>query len=104
VKIPRDLSGSDLVKALCREWGYRVVQQEGSHIVLETEDPSHQRIVVPAHRQLRVGTLSAISSSGLFGEVAAGSSEEKSGGDPESSGSGTEPFSGGEVSGTSSVS
>jgi predicted RNA binding protein YcfA (HicA-like mRNA interferase family) len=60
VRIPRDLSGSDLVKALCRDWGYRVIHQEGSHIVLQTEDPSHQRIAVPAHRQLRVGTLSAI--------------------------------------------
>ncbi|HUZ45721.1 MAG TPA: type II toxin-antitoxin system HicA family toxin [Terriglobia bacterium] len=60
MKIPRDLSGEGLVKALCRNWGYRVVHQEGSHIVLETADPSHQRIVVPAHRQLRVGTLSAI--------------------------------------------
>jgi predicted RNA binding protein YcfA (HicA-like mRNA interferase family) len=60
VRIPRDLSGSDLVKALCREWSYRLVHQEGSHIVLETENPSHQRIAVPAHPQLRVGTLSAI--------------------------------------------
>jgi len=32
----------------------------GSHIVLETEDPHHQRLVVPAHRKLRIGTLSAI--------------------------------------------
>lgn len=60
MKIPRDLSGSDLVRMLCRDWGYRVVHQEGSHIVLETADPSHQRIVVPAHQNLRVGTLSAI--------------------------------------------
>lgn len=60
MKIPRDLSGSNLVKMLCRDWSYRVVHQEGSHVVLETADPSHQRIVVPAHRRLRVGTLSAI--------------------------------------------
>jgi predicted RNA binding protein YcfA (HicA-like mRNA interferase family) len=60
VKIPRDLSGEDLVKALCRNWKYRVVHHVGSHIVLETSDPAHQRIVVPAHHQLRIGTLSAI--------------------------------------------
>jgi len=60
VKIPRDLSGDDLVKNLCRNWGYRIVHQEGSHIVLETAEPSPQRIAVPAHRYLRVGTLSAI--------------------------------------------
>jgi predicted RNA binding protein YcfA (HicA-like mRNA interferase family) len=60
VKIPRDLSGEDLGKVLCRSWGYRVIHQEGSHIVLETAEPSRQRIVVPAHRELRIGTLSAI--------------------------------------------
>lgn len=60
MKIPRDVAGSDLVKALCRDWSYRVAHQEGSHIILETEIPSHHRIAVPAHRQLRVGTLNAI--------------------------------------------
>ncbi|MGC9997252.1 MAG: type II toxin-antitoxin system HicA family toxin [Terriglobia bacterium] len=60
MKIPRDLSGHDLVKALCRRWDYRIVHQEGSHIVLETTEPTHQRLAVPAHSNLRVGTLSAI--------------------------------------------
>jgi predicted RNA binding protein YcfA (HicA-like mRNA interferase family) len=60
MKIPRDLSGEELAKKLCRNWGYRVVHQEGSHVVLETDDPSHQRIAVPAHRSLRIGTLNAI--------------------------------------------
>ena len=60
MRIPRDLSGQDLVRLLCRDWEYRIVNQEGSHIVLETETPSHQRIAVPAHKTLRLGTLSAI--------------------------------------------
>jgi predicted RNA binding protein YcfA (HicA-like mRNA interferase family) len=60
MKIPRDLSGHDLVQALCRNWDYRIVHQEGSHIVLETSEPAHQRIAVPAHLCLRVGTLNAI--------------------------------------------
>ena len=42
MKIPRDLSGAQLVKVLCRDWGYRVVHQEGSHIILQTEEPSHR--------------------------------------------------------------
>jgi hypothetical protein len=37
MKIPRRLSGRDLVRALCRNWDYRVVHQEGSHLVLETD-------------------------------------------------------------------
>ncbi len=60
MKIPRDLSGKDLADLLSRHWGYRIIHQQGSHIVLETEIPSHQRIAVPAHRQLRIGTLNAI--------------------------------------------
>ncbi len=60
MKIPRDLSGHDLVNMLCRNWGYRVIHKEGSHIVLETEEPSHQRVAVPAHKNVRVGTLNAI--------------------------------------------
>ena len=60
MKIPRDLSGHDLVQMLCRKWAYRVVHQEGSHVVLETDEPSHQRLAVPAHRYLRIGTLNAI--------------------------------------------
>jgi predicted RNA binding protein YcfA (HicA-like mRNA interferase family) len=60
MKIPRDLSGHDLVRALCRNWGYRVIHQEGSHLVLETQEPSHQRLAVPVHQHLRIGTLNAI--------------------------------------------
>jgi len=60
MKLPRDLSGEELVKALCRDWGYRRVDQEGSHITLQTEQPGHHRTAVPAHKSLRVGTLNAI--------------------------------------------
>ena len=60
MKIPRDLSGDELVRILCRHWNYTVIHQRGSHIVLETEEPSHQRIAIPAHATLRVGTLNAI--------------------------------------------
>ncbi len=60
MKLPRDLSGEALIRVLCREWDYRRVHQVGSHVVLETEEPSHQRISVPAHSFLRIGTLNSI--------------------------------------------
>lgn len=60
MKLPRDLAGRTLVKALCRDWGYRVVHQAGSHIILETDAPGHQRIPVPDHNPIRVGTLNNI--------------------------------------------
>lgn len=60
MKVPRDLSGAQLVKVLCRDWGYRQVHQEGSHIILQTETPGHQRLSIPNHNPVRVGTLNAI--------------------------------------------
>jgi len=40
--------------------GYRQVNQVGSHIILQTEEPVHHRQSVPDHSQLRIGTLNAI--------------------------------------------
>ena len=60
MKLPRDLSGHDLVDALCRRWGYVEVNQVGSHIILETQEPTPHRIAVPAHQAVRVGTLHRI--------------------------------------------
>jgi predicted RNA binding protein YcfA (HicA-like mRNA interferase family) len=60
MKLPRDLSGTELVAVLCKHWGYAKVHQVGSHIILQTEEPSSHRIAVPAHSTLRVGTLNGI--------------------------------------------
>jgi len=60
MKLPRDLSGAELVEILCRRWIYRQIHQEGSHILIETLEPFLQRISVPAHRTLRLGTPHSI--------------------------------------------
>ena len=60
MKLPRDLAGRELVKILCKHWGYAQVNQEGSHIILQTETPSRQRIPVPDHDPIRLGTLNTI--------------------------------------------
>lgn len=60
MKLPRDLSGQQLANALCSRWQYIRVHQVGSHIILETSDPAHHRIAIPAHHALRVGTLNSI--------------------------------------------
>ncbi len=57
-KLPTDLSGRDLVKALQRI-GFVVQRQRGSHIVLRRDDP-FARVTVPNHKTLRPGTLRAI--------------------------------------------
>ena len=60
MKIPRDVSGAHFADALVRRWGYTRVHQVGSHIVLETSEPAHQRIVIPAHHPVRLGTLTSV--------------------------------------------
>ena len=59
MKLPRDLSGADLAKALGRV-GYQVTRQTGSHIRLTTAMPSEHHVTVPAHDPLKVGTLAAV--------------------------------------------
>ena len=60
MKIPRDLSGRDLVQVLVRELGYHLVHERGSHLVLQTAVPSVHRIAIPDHTSLRIGTLNNI--------------------------------------------
>jgi len=61
MRIPRDLSGHHLSEVLCKHWGYYRVHQTGSHIILNTELPFHQRIPVPNHNPVRLGTLRDVS-------------------------------------------
>ena len=60
MKLPRDLSGAELIKLLCKHFGYRRVNQEGSHVILETTEPRQHRISIPDYAPLRIGTLNAI--------------------------------------------
>jgi predicted RNA binding protein YcfA (HicA-like mRNA interferase family) len=67
MKLPRDLSGADLVKALAKV-GYVVTRQRGSHIRLTTQRNGEHHVTAPDHDALKVGTLSGIVSDvGLFG-------------------------------------
>ncbi|MBI5366700.1 MAG: type II toxin-antitoxin system HicA family toxin [Planctomycetes bacterium] len=59
MKLPRDVSGSDLARALAI-YGYSVTRQTGSHLRMTTQQNGEYHITVPLHRQLRVGTLAAI--------------------------------------------
>ena len=59
MRLPRDLSGSDLAHAL-RIFGYRITRQTGSHLRLTTVERGEHHVTVPRHGALRVGTLAAI--------------------------------------------
>ncbi len=59
MKLPRDITGNDLVKALV-ELGYHVTRQTGSHIRLSTVEDGGHHITIHAHNPLKIGTLAAI--------------------------------------------
>lgn len=64
MKLPRDVSGEQLVKKLERI-GYRVTRQTGSHLRLTSDTPTQHHVTIPRHNPLRLGTLS-----GILGDVA----------------------------------
>jgi predicted RNA binding protein YcfA (HicA-like mRNA interferase family) len=65
MKLPRDVSGAALIRALGK-LGYRVTRQAGSHVRLTTDTPSQHHVTIPNHDPLKIGTLAAI-----LGDVAA---------------------------------
>ena len=65
MKLPRDLSGSDLAKAL-KALGYEITRQAGSHLRLTTTEGGEHHVTIPQHSPLRVGTLA-----GILNDVAA---------------------------------
>ena len=61
MKLPRDLSGTEVARRLARHYGYRVNRSRGSHmtVTLTAEGDQHQ-VTVPRHRDVRIGPLDAI--------------------------------------------
>ena len=56
MKLPRDISGAEALKALER-LGFSITRQAGSHVRLAR---GNRRVTVPMHSHLVVGTLQSI--------------------------------------------
>lgn len=65
MKVPRDLSGDELAKALSK-LGYQPTRQTGSHWRLTTQHAGEHHVTIPRHASLKVGTLG-----GILNDVAA---------------------------------
>lgn len=59
MKLPRDVSGVALVKAL-RRFGYEVSRQRGSHIRVTTHRDGEHHEAIPHHDPIKPGLLSSI--------------------------------------------
>lgn len=59
MKLPRDVSGAELTRALVK-LGYAPTRQTGSHIRLTTQHGGEHHVTIPAHDPIKVGTLASI--------------------------------------------
>lgn len=59
MRLPRDLTGAQLIRALGK-LGYVPTRQTGSHMRLTCESPAQHHVTVPMHDPLRIGTLATI--------------------------------------------
>ena len=60
MRLPRDVSGDELVRLL-RRYGYQATRQTGSHVRLtSTYRGDEHLLTIPRHKNLRVGTLNSI--------------------------------------------
>lgn len=59
MKIPRDVSGQDLISILTK-LGYEVTKQTGSHIRLTSMLNGKHHITIPNHDPVKVGALNSI--------------------------------------------
>jgi predicted RNA binding protein YcfA (HicA-like mRNA interferase family) len=59
MKLPRDISASQLIKSL-EIFGYEISRQKGSHIRLTTNLQGEHHLTIPNHDSLILGTLSSI--------------------------------------------
>jgi len=55
------LSGKQIIKILCREFGFYFVSQKGSHVKLKKEIGNKKiTTIVPLHKELAPGTLRGV--------------------------------------------
>ena len=59
MKLPRNIGGAQLVKAL-RALDYTVTRQRGSHIRMTTVRDGEHHEVIPNHSPIKLGTLHSI--------------------------------------------
>lgn len=59
MRLPRDLTGAELIGALSR-LGYAATRQTGSHVRLTCSSAEQHHVTVPLHDPLRIGALAGI--------------------------------------------
>lgn len=56
--MPKTISGKEVVKTLCRDFGFSQISQRGSHVKLQRKVANRTiTTIVPLHKELAPGTL-----------------------------------------------
>jgi len=59
--MPKTFSGKKVIRILCREFGFFVISQKGSHIKLSKKIAGKKILtIVPGHKELAMGTLRGV--------------------------------------------
>jgi predicted RNA binding protein YcfA (HicA-like mRNA interferase family) len=58
-RLPRDISGTELIQALGR-LGYEATRTRGSHVRVTTQRDGEHSEAIPLHQSLKVATLHSI--------------------------------------------
>ncbi|MBI4454034.1 type II toxin-antitoxin system HicA family toxin [Candidatus Woesearchaeota archaeon] len=57
----KKISGKECIKILCNKFGFSLVRQKGSHVILRKETQNGSvGTVVPNHKELKLGTLKGV--------------------------------------------
>jgi len=57
----RKISGKECLKILCNKFGFSIIRQRGSHVLIKKIIGTEQiGTVIPKHNELKIGTLKAI--------------------------------------------
>lgn len=59
MKIPRNLSGMEVIKVLVKHYDWEIYRRQGSHVTLKKKSEA-EILTVPLHANLDVGTFLAI--------------------------------------------
>jgi len=56
--MPKTISGKEVIKILCRGFGFSLISQKGSHVKLQKKLANRTiTTIVPLHKELAKGTL-----------------------------------------------
>jgi len=59
--MPKTISGKQVIKILCREFGFYFISQKGSHVKLRKKVVGKEiTTIIPLHKELASGTLKGV--------------------------------------------